>query len=299
MNPEQFFPGKQSDEKILCWVHRHWLFLLPDILIGSLLTIIPIGLIIGANALGADLSTYPTRPAIVIIGSVYYLGLVTWFFIRWIDFYLDLAIVTDQKVVDIDQFGLFRRNVAELKHDVVQDVTTNKAGILQTFFDFGDVVIQTAGEQENFTFRTIPHPDEVARKITEVGHDKEAEEKGATEAVTEAAEHMKEVAEKLDETVSEPQAPGSPPPANPQPPASPGPSDGPSVNSEKPSGAAPVPAGTPDPQPNTQVDGPSNPQAPESPNPEPNPQQQQQQQQPPSQPPADSPPSDLPREYER
>lgn len=214
MNPEHFFPGKEDDEKILCWAHRHWLFLLPDILIAIVLVLIPIGLLLAAGGVGADLSTYPTRPIIVAAGSVYYLSLVTWFFIRWIDYYLDLAIVTDQRVVDIDQFGLFRRNVAELKHNVVQDVTTNKSGILQTFFDFGDVVIQTAGEQENFTFRTVPHPDDIARKIMAVGHEKDAEEKEASEAVVDAAEHMKEAAEKIEETVEEEhQSPDAPPPA--------------------------------------------------------------------------------------
>jgi len=50
----------------------------------------------------------------------------------------------------------------------IQDVTYSKSGILQNFFDFGDLHIQTAGAAANFEFYAISDPEGSQRKILEL-----------------------------------------------------------------------------------------------------------------------------------
>src|SRR3989344_3187016 len=79
-------------------------------------------------------------------------------FLLWIDYYFDVWIITNERIVNIDQKGLFARHMSELNFGSVQDVTTVVTGILPTVLNYGDVVVQTAGEKERFVFRMIPDP---------------------------------------------------------------------------------------------------------------------------------------------
>lgn len=79
-------------------------------------------------------------------------------FVIWIDYYLDVWIVTDQRIVNIEQRGLFRREISELEHSKVQDVTTEIHGIIATVLKFGYVYVQTAAERSRFVFKQVPNP---------------------------------------------------------------------------------------------------------------------------------------------
>lgn len=87
------------------------------------------------------------------------------FFVLWIDYYFDAWIITDRRIVDIEQQGLFRRNVSELEHSKIQDVTTEIHGILPTILKYGFVYVQTAGKKGRFVFKEVPHPMFVRKLI--------------------------------------------------------------------------------------------------------------------------------------
>lgn len=84
----------------------------------------------------------------------FWLGL----FITWIDYYYDVWIVTDQRIVSIEQMGLFRREISELEHGKIQDVTTEVHGVIPTLLKFGQVYVQTAGEKARFIFKQVENP---------------------------------------------------------------------------------------------------------------------------------------------
>lgn len=86
----------------------------------------------------------------------------------FVDFYLDVYIITDRRIVDIAQNGLFKREIAELNLRQIQDVNATVNGFASTLLHFGDVQIQTAAEMPNFIFRSIPHPYEVSKKILDL-----------------------------------------------------------------------------------------------------------------------------------
>jgi len=87
---------------------------------------------------------------------------------RFLNWYFNVYIVTDRRIVDIDFNGLLYKNISECSHDRVQDVTYKTGGLLQTLFDFGDVYIQTAAEQREFEFRSIPQPGHVHDIVTDL-----------------------------------------------------------------------------------------------------------------------------------
>jgi hypothetical protein len=87
---------------------------------------------------------------------------------RYLAWYFNVNMVTNQKIVDVDFLHLFYKQISETSLENVQDITHRTVGFLQNHFDYGDVIIQTAGEMQNFEFHGIPDPDGVQKRILEL-----------------------------------------------------------------------------------------------------------------------------------
>ncbi len=106
------------------------------------------------------------------MGSLYTLFVLALFLTQFVDYYLDVWVVTNERVIDIQQQGLFKRTVSELDLDRVQDASSNLQGVFSTFFNYGDVEIQSAGAESKFSFKDIPQPHKVRTELLKwVGHD--------------------------------------------------------------------------------------------------------------------------------
>lgn len=68
-------------------------------------------------------------------------------------------ILTDRNVTQIIRNGLFSRQVSQLSLNNIEDVTADKEGIWAMIFNFGQIRIETAGEQNNFHFAYCPNPN--------------------------------------------------------------------------------------------------------------------------------------------
>lgn len=76
-------------------------------------------------------------------------------------------IVTNRNITQILQYGLFNRKVSQLNLVNVEDVTSIESGILATILGYGELKIETAGEQVNFHFTYCPRPSYYAKVILE------------------------------------------------------------------------------------------------------------------------------------
>lgn len=76
-------------------------------------------------------------------------------------------IVTDKSITQTIQTSLFSKKTSQLAVSSVEDVTANNDGVFSTIFGFGRLLIETAGEQENFHFDYCPHADHYAKLVLE------------------------------------------------------------------------------------------------------------------------------------
>lgn len=155
---DYFFRGKREEEEIIMMLRRHWLILLMEFIpLGFFLICLLLINTIGPFVL--ELFPFQMNQNLLNLGESF-LYMFFWFlvFIVWIDYYLDVWIVTDQRIVNIEQKGLFRREISELEHSKIQDVTTEVHGIIATLLKFGYVYVQTAGERSRFVFKQVPNP---------------------------------------------------------------------------------------------------------------------------------------------
>jgi hypothetical protein len=141
------------NEKILLVLHKHWVVVLGKALVFLLLVIAPL---VGITLLSSS-SFQITIPVSVVVFSfcVYLMVLVLLMFLFWLDYYFDVWIITTERIIDIEQYGLFHREVSEFMLIHVEDVSIEIPGILATFMKFGTITIQTAGE-ESFKITQVP-----------------------------------------------------------------------------------------------------------------------------------------------
>lgn len=88
-----------------------------------------------------------------------------WAFILWTEYFLDVWVVTDKKIIGAEQYSLFHRNVATLEIEKIQDISVEVSGFIQTMFGFGVIRVQTAGELRKFTLDHAYHPEEAKEII--------------------------------------------------------------------------------------------------------------------------------------
>lgn len=89
-----------------------------------------------------------------------------WFsFINW---FFNVGIISSQRVVDIDFANIIYKEVTEARLDKIEDITSKTGGFIQSFFNFGNLFIQTAGTESNVEFLNIPNPSDVVRIIDDL-----------------------------------------------------------------------------------------------------------------------------------
>lgn len=156
-------------EKIIYLLRRHSLVLAKGLFVFVILAALPF---VAYYFFAPTLPVYLSDPAlkiIIILGtSIYALSVWLFLFSAFLDYYLDLWIVTNDRIMNIEQHGLFGRTVSELDLTKIQDVTSDIKGIIPTLFGYGDVHIQTAAEEKRFVFEQIPNPHEVRKGILDL-----------------------------------------------------------------------------------------------------------------------------------
>jgi len=151
-------------------IRRHWLVLVRQIFFLCIAAIVPLVVYLLLSRYTEILHDRTSLGYVLVVMaiSIYALCIVLFLFISWIDYYLDVWVVTKDRIIAIEQKGLFSRTVAELSLDRVQDVTSDVHGFIATMMRYGNIRIQTAGEQSQFVFEQVPHPYETARSVMEL-----------------------------------------------------------------------------------------------------------------------------------
>ena len=150
------FETQEPEEKILMILRRHWITNIPWFLMAILLFFAP-----SVLSFFPLLSSFPARFQFVFV-IVWYLVLLMFAFERFLMWFFNLTIITDERLVDVDFINLTTKKVSDCDLDKIQDVSFTNSGAIGTIFNFGDVTVQTAAEIVEFVFDDVPSPAKVA-----------------------------------------------------------------------------------------------------------------------------------------
>jgi uncharacterized membrane protein YdbT with pleckstrin-like domain len=156
----QLDPGEVIKEKL----YRSLLYLVPLFISSGLIVLAVLAGIYGYARFRDQVAFLP--PGLVFALAAVLLFVVGLMLISGFYVYRrNYLVITNMHVIKLEQNGLFNDEAAQLDLARVQDVSGSRKGVFGTIFNFGDIVIETAGAQQYFVFRFASNPQRLADQL--------------------------------------------------------------------------------------------------------------------------------------
>jgi membrane protein YdbS with pleckstrin-like domain len=173
MDPKQLSPTARQvfkliefdpNETLLFEIRKHWFGMFIIYSIGMFVIFGALAIALGA-ALMNDENFEPIKTPVVLLAILFSLLAVAGTSIAAYLYKSNVMLITSEKVAQLLAQGIFNRKVSQLSIGDVQDVTVRQSGIFPHAFNYGTIVIETAGEQQNYTYTYTPDPYKAAKAL--------------------------------------------------------------------------------------------------------------------------------------
>jgi uncharacterized membrane protein YdbT with pleckstrin-like domain len=163
------FVAQDPEEKIVLLLRKHPITNIPWIVITIFMLFAPAVL-----SFFPIIEFLPERFQFVTVLGWYAIT-VAFAFEKFLSWFFNVYVITDERIFDVDFVNLVYREIAEANIDQIQDVNVKVGSAIRTVFNYGDILIQTASAQPNIEFEACPNPDRVAQVIRELRVEEEKE----------------------------------------------------------------------------------------------------------------------------
>lgn len=157
------FPGIRRNEYVRLCIHSHWIVhcqtVINVVLVGAVL--LGISFVFGRLLGESDLLDW-----LHLFEALALMALWFWAFQNWIDDEFDSFILTNERLIEVEQVGLFKITVSETSLDLIQNTQGQSQGLLGSLFNIGDLQVQTAAKGILLIER-VHKPGELAQIILE------------------------------------------------------------------------------------------------------------------------------------
>ena len=131
---KMIFDGQREGEEVQFVFRRHFLTAKSGVIFLILMIMIGVGLtLLWPN----NMMIFETFLALILVGILGFL----YSYMLW---YFSIYIVTNQRIRQISQRGLFKKSVVDLGLDKIQSISYGVSGIRAGLMGYGTIVIQTA-----------------------------------------------------------------------------------------------------------------------------------------------------------
>lgn len=161
------FVNQEPDEVILLFLRRHFITNIPWIFYTFLAILIPPLLFVLAQLPGTFIFSLPTNFLTILI-AFYYLIILGYAFSQSVSWFYNIGIITQKRIVDLDSSNILSHNTAAANFNEIVDVKFTQNGFFQSFFDYGDIHVQTEAIHANFEFIATPKPTRVSDLISDL-----------------------------------------------------------------------------------------------------------------------------------
>ena len=166
------FGIQEPEEHVILLLRKHWITNIPWLLLALIFFFAP--LVLGVFPLISFLPANFQLMAVI----AWYLLLTAFILEKFLSWFFNAYIVTDERIIDIDFYNLIYRQVTEAQNDKIQDITYRIGGVVRSLFNYGDVLIQTAGALPNLDFNAVPNPDQIVKILNELREQAAEREEG-------------------------------------------------------------------------------------------------------------------------
>jgi hypothetical protein len=155
-----------QDEKILGIYKHHWFIYVSTWVVAFIIVIIVMALAAALTSMGGSDNTFADhRLEVIAVASLFsvvvLMGAAVPAYLRS----QEMLVLTEEALLQVLQPSLFASKVDQLNLQRMDDVSVRQ-DFFGTIFGFGHLTIETPGEQDNYEFLMVPHPQLTARAIS-------------------------------------------------------------------------------------------------------------------------------------
>jgi hypothetical protein len=152
----------EPDETVIKTVRKHWFIIFIELAVIVLFGLMPVFAFMAILALPADsviVALFQAQTPLIVFGLAAWLLMSTMAAATsWTGYYLDLWVITDRRIIVVEQIYYFNRKVSNFRLERLQDIKVTIKGLIPTLLNYGTIKAQTAGANEN-NFESINLPD--------------------------------------------------------------------------------------------------------------------------------------------
>ena len=163
------FESQAESERVVMLLRRHPVTNIKWILTAILLVLAPQVL-----SLVPFLNFFPDRLQLLTYVG-WYMLVFAYSLENFLSWFFQVNIITDERIIDIDFYSLIYKRVSSAKLDNIEDITSSTGGFIRSLLNYGTVIVQTAGVQQEFEFEDVPQPDKVVKLLNEMLLEEEQE----------------------------------------------------------------------------------------------------------------------------
>lgn len=168
-NPRDIrFATQNRNEEIFILLRRHFITNFRWIFNIVLMSLFPLLLVAVLSIFGFNLPATMGLRLTTLAALVWYSGLISYGLTRFMDWYYNVYIVTDERVLDLTFVPLQSREVAETNLASVENVQEVSIGFLPNLLHYGDVKVYTAADKNVITFEAVPDPTVVRDRVSDL-----------------------------------------------------------------------------------------------------------------------------------
>ena len=160
----------EADEVVIKTVRKHWFIICIELGIIILFGLVPVFGFMAILALPSDsviVALFQAQTGLIVFGLAAWLLMSTMAAATsWTGYYLDLWVITDRRIIVVEQIYYFNRKVSNFRLERLQDIKVSISGLIPTLLNYGTIRAQTASASENnFESFGLPDPRELQSLI--------------------------------------------------------------------------------------------------------------------------------------
>ena len=149
------FQGQRLNEEVILFTRQHPFVLLRPFLIAAVILLLPL-LVYAFSALNSAVGII-ILACIALAAAKGYLA--------WFSWNNSILLVTNERVVQLEQKGVMNREFSESSLQAIQQVSHEVKGLLCTLFGYGTVTVYTGNSLAPFAIKNIPDPYDIQQEI--------------------------------------------------------------------------------------------------------------------------------------
>lgn len=157
-NEEYDFKGQLKYEHYQFFFRRHWMKFLQPIFFHLPIVFLTVVILIVLGRLTLMVDLIFVRVFYVFFAMILTIVFLTIFFLQVINFYFDLVIVTDCRILVVRKTVFLKNNSDAIDLTKIQDIAAEAHGILRNYLRYGKLIITLSTSAPPVTINFVPDP---------------------------------------------------------------------------------------------------------------------------------------------